>query len=171
MPSVPIWYSRIDSAIQQIESLPLPWIDCASVAFALGVGRRRAQQIMRPLVAQTIGSSGIALKEKVISHLRSLENGTPATFEVNRRARLHSILNELQQERKARPRVLVEAPTRIVNQEFEGLPAGLHLSPGRIVIDGFVTPDEAKQKLLALIMAMGNDPAGFDDRISLEGKP
>jgi len=48
------------------------------------------------------------------------------------------------------------------------LPAGLHLSPGRIVIDGFVTPDEAKQKLLALIMAMGNDPAGFDDRISLE---
>lgn len=168
MPSVPIWYSRIDTAIQQIESLPLPWIDCASVAFALGVGRRRAQQIMRPLVARTIGSSGIAPKETVILHLRSLESGTSVAFEVNRRERLHSILNNLQRERKERPRVLVEAPTRIVNQEFEGLPSGLHLSPGRIVIEDFSTPDEAKQKLLALIMAMGNDPAGFDARITRE---
>jgi hypothetical protein len=80
------------------------------------------------------------------------------SFEVERRERLHSILNQLHRERKEHPRVLVEAPTAVLNQEFEALPPGVHLSPGRIVLEGFSTPDEAKQKLLALIMAMGNDP-------------
>ena len=80
--------------------------------------------------------------------------------------RLHSILNQLHREQRERPRVLVEAPTAVVNQEFEALPPGVQLSPGRIVLDGFSTPDEAKQKLLALIMAMGNDPDGFDARIT-----
>jgi hypothetical protein len=73
----------------------------------------------------------------------------------------------LHREAKEKPRVLVEAPTLIVNQEFEALPPGVHLSPGRIVLDGFSTPEEAKQKLLALIMAMGNDPDGFDARITV----
>jgi hypothetical protein len=49
----------------------------------------------------------------------------------------------------------------VVNQELESLPPGVHLSPGRIEIGGFRTLDGAKQKLLALILAIGNDPAGF----------
>jgi hypothetical protein len=49
---------------------------------------------------------------------------------------------------------------------FEDLPPGVHLSPGRIVLEGFSTPEEAKQKLLSLIMAMGNDPDGFDARVA-----
>ena len=61
----------------------------------------------------------------------------------------------------------MEAPTAIVNQELESLPPGVHLSPGRIQIDGFRTSDEAKQKLLALILAIGNDPDGFDTRITV----
>jgi hypothetical protein len=44
-----------------------------------------------------------------------------------------------------------------VNQELDRLPPDVHLSTGRIVLDGFSTREEAKQKLLALIMAMGND--------------
>jgi hypothetical protein len=43
----------------------------------------------------------------------------------------------------------------------------VYLSTGRIVLDGFSTPEEAKQKLLALIRAMGNDPDGFEARITV----
>jgi hypothetical protein len=59
------------------------------------------------------------------------------------------------------------SPTAVVNQELDRLPPGVHLVPGRIVLDGFSTPDEAKQILLVLIMAMGNDPRGFDARITV----
>jgi hypothetical protein len=168
MPDKPTWYTRLEIAIEQLEALPSPWVDRAPLEFALGVGRRRAQQILQPLVRQTIGKNGLAERDEVIRHLRALAAGEAVSFEIERRDRLHSILNQLHRERKENPRVLVEAPTAVVNQEFEALPPGVHLSPGRIVLDGFSTPDEAKQKLLALIMAMGNDPDGFDARITVE---
>lgn len=167
MPDKPIWYTRLEAAIEQLEALPSPWVDRAALEFSLGVGRRRAQQILQPLVRQTIGKNGLANRDEVIRHLRALAAGAAVSFEVERRERLHSILNQLHRERKEQPRVLVEAPTAVVNQELDSLPAGVHLSPGSIVLDSFSTPDEAKQKLLALIMAMGNDPDGFDARITV----
>ncbi len=167
MPDKPIWYTRLEAAIQQLETLPSPWVDRATLEFILGVGRRRAQQILAPLVSRTIGKNGLADREAVIRHLRHLAVGEAAYFEKQRRQRLHSLLDQWQRQAKEQPRVLVEAPTAVVNQELETLPPGVHLSPGRIVLDNFSTPEEAKQKLLALIMAMSNDPDGFDARISM----
>lgn len=167
MPDKPIWYSRLETAIEQLEQLPSPWVDRAAIEFSLGVGRRRAQQILQPLVRLTIGKNGLAHREEVIGHLRALAAGQAANFETQRRERLHSVLDQLYRERKEQPRVLVEAPTAVVNQELDTLPPGVHLSPGRIALEGFTTPEEAKQKLLALLMAMGNDPDGFDARITV----
>jgi hypothetical protein len=167
MPDKPFWYHRLEEVIQQLEALPHPFVDRATLEFVLGIGRRRAQQILQPLVRRTIGKNGLAAKEDVIAHLRHLAAGDTAYFEKQRRERLHSILDELHRRAKEQPRVLVEAPTVVVNQELESLPPGVHLSPGRIQIDGFRTSDEAKQKLLALILAMGNDPDGFDARITV----
>jgi hypothetical protein len=168
MPNKPIWYTRLDAAITQLEALPSPWVDRATLEFALGIGRRRAQQILQPLVRRTIGKSGLADREEVIQHLRRLAAGDSVHFERQRRERLHSILDQLHRQAKEQPRVLVEAPTAIVHQELDSLPAGVHLSPGRIVLEGFATPQEAKRKMLALIMAMANDPDGFDDRITVQ---
>jgi hypothetical protein len=170
MPDKPIWYTRLEAAIQQLEALPSPWVDRASLEFALGVGRRRAQQILQPLVRQTIGKNGLADRDELIRHLRRLAASDTVCFEQQRRRRLHMILDELQRQAKQQPRVLVEAPTAVVNQELESLPAGVQLSPGRIVLEDFTTPEEAKQKLLALIMAMANDPDGFDERITARTK-
>ena len=166
MPDKPFWYHRLDDAIAQLEQLDHPFVDRATLEFALGVGRRRAQQILQPLVSRRIGKNGLALREDVIAHLRHLAASDTAYFEKQRRSRLHSILDELHRQAKEQPRVLVEAPTAVVNQEFESLPPGVQLSPGRIEIEGFQTPEEAKQKLLALILAIGNDPIGFDERVT-----
>lgn len=167
MPDKPFWYYRLDEVVGQLENLPHPFVDRATLEFVLGIGRRRAQQILQPLVRRTLGKNGLAAKEEVIAHLRRLAAGDAAYFETQRRQRLHAILDELHRRASEQPRVLVEAPTAVVNQELESLPPGVHLSPGRIQIDGFRTSDEAKQKLLALILAMGNDPDGFDARITV----
>lgn len=167
MPDKPFWFDRLEEVIAQLEQLPRPFVDRALIESLLGVGRRRAQQILQPLVCQTIGKSGLAAKEDVIAHLRHLAAGDAAYFEKQRRQRLHAILDQLHARAKQQPRVLVEAPAVVVNQELDSLPPGVLLFPGRIQIDGFHTSDEAKQKLLALIFAIGNDPDGFDIRVAV----
>ena len=166
MPDKPFWYHRLDEVIRQLEHLPDTFIDRATLEFMLGIGRRRAQQILQPLVRRTLGKNGLAAKEDVIAHLRHLAAGEAAFFENKRRQRLGDILAQLHAEAR-RPRVLVEAPTAIVNQELDSLPPGVHLAPGRILIEEFRTPEEAHQKLLALAMAMANDPLGFAARITV----
>lgn len=166
MPDKPVWYDRLDEAEAQIIALPSPWIDSPTLESILGIGRRRAQQILQPLVRHMIGKNGLALKEDVAAHLRQLAAGATATYERQRRNRLAALIQTWRQQAREQPQVLVEAPDAIVNQELDNLPEGVRLSPGRILIEGFQTPDDAKQKLLALIMAMGNDPEEFDRRIT-----
>ncbi len=165
MPDKPVWYTRLEAAIEQLEALPSPWVDRAALESSLGVGRRRAQQILQPLVRRTLGKNGLANREEVVRHLRGLAAGQAVSFEVQRRERLHSILDRLHREQKERPRVLVEAPTAIVNQELNSLPPGVHLEPGRITVT-FEQPLQALEKLLALAMAIGNDLDGFDALIA-----
>ncbi len=166
MPDKPIWYNRLQQAIEQIEALPYPWVDRPTIEFVLGVGRRRAQQILQPLLSRQVGRNGLAPRDVVIEHLRRLAAGEPVYFERQRRTRFSRILTELREEAQRQPRLLVEAPVAVVNQEFENLPPGIQLGPGRIVIEDFKTPEQAMKKMLALIMAMGNDPLGFEVRIS-----
>jgi hypothetical protein len=171
MPDKPFWYARLDQALPELEALPSPWVDRATLETVLGVGRRRAQQLLQPLVRRTLGKNGLADKDEVIAYLRQLAAGEAAYFERRRRERLHTLLATWQKQAREQPPVLVEAPAAIIHQELESLPAGVRLAPGRIVIEDFATPEEAKQKLLALVLALGNDPEGFDRRIAIEPEP
>ena len=83
---------------------------------------------------------------------------------------IHTFLEELRRSWLAQPRVLVEAPTAIVNQEIAGLPPGIQLDPGRILLE-FGTKDQAFAQLLALVMAIGNDPDTFEARIRSTPSP
>jgi hypothetical protein len=166
MPDKPLWYGRLDEVIKELEALPFPWVDSATLEAALRVGRRRAQQILSPLVRRTAGKNGFANRNEVIEHLRHLADGNSAYYEKRRRKRLRSILEQVR-EAARQPQVLVEAPASMVRQEFENLPSGIELSPGRIVIQDFRNAEEALQKLLSLAMAVGNDPLSFEQQISV----
>ena len=161
MPAKPIWYSKIERVIRELEGLPRPFVDRATVEFLLGVGRRRAQQIMAPCVTDRVGSNGLADRDGLIGHLRSLAKGEERYYEVARRRRVAKAIDRLRVERLQQPQVLVEAPARVVSQEFANLPAGVRLEAGRITVE-FRHPQEALEKLLALAMAIGNDFAGFE---------
>ena len=165
MPSTPTWLGRLSLAIDQLENLPLSWVDSGTLGFVLGIGRRRAQQILQPLVRQALGKNGLAPKQDVIRHLQNLARGDAVFFEKQRQRRLGALLQQMQQDLLSRPRVLVEAPNSIVEQQFQNLPAGIQLSAGKITIEGFTDHREALHMMLALVLAAGNDPSGFDQRI------
>jgi hypothetical protein len=161
MPAKPVWYSNLNAVLDELRRLPRSFVDRATVEFLLGVGRRRAQQIMAPCITDRVGSNGLADRLRLIEHLQRLAQGEERYYEVRRRHKVAAVLEQLRQERIARPQLLVEAPAAVVAQEFENLPAGVRLEPGRITVE-FTEPREALEKLLALAMAVSNDFDRFE---------
>ena len=155
----PTWCGYLDEVVRQIRELPDAWVDRATLQSLLGVGLRRAQQILAPCVARQIGSNGLADRETVIAHLRRLAAGESAYYEQQRRRRLAEQMAALYQER--RQGVVVAAPAAIVNQQLGDLPEGVSVTAGHISIR-FETATEALQKLLGLAMAIRNDELLFE---------
>ena len=166
MPDKPTWYGRLDQVIAELGNLPWPWVDRQTLQSLLQVGPRRAQQILRPCVTRQVGANGVAGREELIEHLKRLASGDEAHYERRRRQRLAQVLEGLRREALAQPKVLVEAPTTVLNQEFANLPDGVSVSPGAISIT-FSSPSEALQRLLALAMAIGNDFNEFERQSGL----
>ena len=165
MPAKPVWYSKINDVIRELEALPRPFVDRATVEFLLGVGRRRAQQIMAPCITDRVGTNGLANREALVAHLRRFAEGEDGYYERRRRQKVALILEQLNQERLERPQLLVEAPVEVLRQEVESLPEGVRLEPGRITV-AFEEPQEALEKLLALAMAISNDFDRFERRVT-----
>jgi hypothetical protein len=165
VPAKPAWYSKINDVIGELEALPRPFVDRDTVEFLLGVGRRRAQQILAPSITHRVGANGLADRDAFITHLRRLADGEGGYYERRRRHKVAAILSQLQRDRLERPQLLVEAPVQILTQEFENLPAGVRLEPGRITVT-FDQPQQALEKLLALAMAISNDFDRFERQVS-----
>lgn len=163
MPAKPVWYSKINHVIRELEALPRPLVDRATVEFLLGVGRRRAQQIMAPCITDRIGANGLADRDGLIDRLRRLAGGDDGVYEIERRRKVARVLEELRHSRLEQRQLLVEAPVAVINQEFENPPPGVHIEPGRITVE-FENPQQALERLLALAMAIGNDYDRFERR-------
>ncbi len=165
MPAKPSWYSKIDDIIAAMQALPRPFVDRATVEFLLGVGRRRAQQIMAPCIMDRVGANGLAARDAFIIHLRRLAEGEEGHYEMRRRRKVAAVLGQLRKERLEKPQLLVEAPVQVLTQEFENLPEGVRLEPGRITVE-FDGPQQGLEKLLALAMAISNDFDRFERSVT-----
>lgn len=165
MPAKPVWYSRINEIVTELRSVPRPFVDRATVEFLLGIGRRRAQQILAPCISDRVGANGLADREVVIDHLRRLAESDDGFYERQRRRKVAGILDQLRADRRQRPQLLVEAPVQVINQQLDDLPSGVAIEAGRITID-FTEPRQALEKLLALAMAIANNYSLFEHRAS-----
>jgi hypothetical protein len=161
VPAKPVWFSKIGQILQELNALPRPFVDRATVEFLLGVGRRRAQQIMAPCITDRVGANGLADREALIEHLRRLADRDDGFYEVERRRKVAHVLEDLRRSRLDQPQLLVEAPVQVINQEFDGLPPGVSIEAGRITLE-FEEPQQALEKLLALAMAISNDFDRFE---------
>jgi len=161
MPAKPAWFARLARIVEELNSLPQPWVDRPTLQRLLSVGPRRAQQILQPCVSLRLGANGLADRQFLIDHLRRLASGEAAYYEQRRQTRVLKMLEQWRRQWLEQPRLLVEARDSVVNQEFEDLPEGIHLAPGRVTVE-FSVPQEALEKLLALAMAIGNDFSRFE---------
>ena len=155
MPAKPTWYRKLPYILEELRSRPHPYVDRATVEFLLGVGRRRAQQILAPCLVDRVASNGLADRDALITRLERIAKGEDAFYEIDRRRKVATLIEQLRRERIEKPQLLVEAPTQVVNQEFENLPSGVQIQPGRITVE-FDQPQQALEKLLALAMAISN---------------
>jgi hypothetical protein len=67
VPDKPLWLGHLDEILLDLAALPQPWVDRATVERVLGVGRRRAQQILAPCVSSQIGANGLADRDRLIA--------------------------------------------------------------------------------------------------------
>jgi hypothetical protein len=174
MPDKPLWLERLPQVIKRLEERSEPWVDRATLESLLGVGRRRAQQLLAQIRCQRVGASLLAARTEVIAHLQALAAGQEADYEQRRRKRLWGRLEKVRQEWTEQPPVLVDVPrsqTRSIElHDFAALPEGVELAPGSITVR-FRDPDEALQKLMALAMAVGQNRAAFEERVALPNPP
>jgi hypothetical protein len=161
VPAKPTWYRKLPFVVAAIRKHPLPYVDRATIEFLLGIGRRRAQQIMAPCVMDRVGSNGLVDRDALIERLERIAEGDDAFHEIKRRQKVARLIGDLRRERVERPQLIVEAPAAVVNQEFDQLPGGVRLEPGRITVE-FLEPQQALEKLLALAMAISNDFERFE---------
>ena len=168
MPTNPLWAHRLPEAIRTLELLPVPWVDRATVEDLLGVRRRRAQKILSPLATQRRGCSTVVERTALIRHLERLASGETIYYEQKRRERVWAELDKERRRWMETPPAFVhpepEMLRAVYKDDFEGLPTGVELAPGRIEIT-FDHPNEALEKLLALAMAIGQNQATFEDRV------
>ena len=168
MPAKPVWYTKIDAVIRELQAIPRPFVDRATLEFLLGVGRRRAQQIMAACITERVGASGTnhhaRIGQRHTEHASRLHQQRYRLYERQRRRNVAEILAQLQKDRLERPQLLVEAPVQVLTQEFENLPSGVGLEPGRITVT-FEQPQQALEKLLALAMAISNDFDHFERQV------
>lgn len=164
LPDKPLWFDRLPEVIQRLTERREPWVDRAALEELLGIGRRRAQQLLSEMPHQRVGGSLVAGRGEAIAYLELLAAGESADYERQRRQRLW---NRLETEQ---PPVLVEVPPaqmrRIQQQDIDGLPEGVELSPGAITVR-FRDPEEALQKLMALALAIGRNRDAFNERVKL----
>src|ERR1039457_2136194 len=109
MPAKPAWYSKINDIVRELDVLPRPFVDRATVEFLLGVGRRRAQQIMAPSITDRVGTNGLADRTLLIARLRRPALGEAPNYEVEPRRKVARAIARLGGERLAQPQLLVEA--------------------------------------------------------------
>jgi hypothetical protein len=170
MPDKPLWLDRLPEAVRQLELSTEPWIDRPALELLLGVGRRRAQQLLAPIAVRRVGASAVGKSADLIAHLKRIAAGEEAYYEERRRKQLSEHLAHAREEWVRQPPVWVEVSEaqrrRVEVHDFDGLPEGVELAPGTIIVR-FSQPDEALQKLMALAMAISQNRQAFDDRVSI----
>src|SRR3954453_6551354 len=105
VPAKPGWYCNLPHILQELRTDPRPCVARAQLQLLLGVSRRRAQQILARCVVDRIGTSGLADRDSLITHLERIAAGEDTAYEIQRRRQVASLIVTLRQQRLLQPQL------------------------------------------------------------------
>jgi hypothetical protein len=161
MPDKPTWIQSVPEILETLEDAGAPpFLDRSTVEVLFGVRRRQAIHLLRRFGGYQIGKAFLAPRESVVRFLRDPQRWQAATDEKGRFERVASALGQARSELQQR-RIPIPAENQTQRLEFGGLPAGIRLQAGQLIIE-FQTPVELLEKLFALSQAFANDYESFE---------
>ena len=161
MPDQPTWIESVPEILETLEAPGTPpFLDRPTVEVLFGVRRRQAIHLLRRFGGYQVGKTFLVPREAVVRFLRDPQRWSAAADEKGRFARVANALGEARSELQQR-RMPIPAQKETLAMEFAGLPPGIRLEPGQLVIQ-FERPVELLEKLFALSQAFANDYETFE---------
>ena len=156
MPRKTEWTTRLEPALEQLRTVPSPWVDRAALARLLAVSPRQALRIMHRLGAGAAGEALLISRDDLIARLEALRVDPGVHFEAGRRERVWA---ELEQARRraagAGIRLTAGSPLAAAS-----LPEGVRVTPGLVEIR-FQTAEELLSRLFELAHLAAGDVEAF----------
>ena len=173
MPEVVSWLSRIPEAIYEIERGEQEGFARADIERLLDIKGRRAQGILSAAGASKEGKAFVVHRDDLVLYLKVV--GKEVLEEEQRRRRRFSEKLTIERQKFLKePRLIVGLKpddVAIIKQRgLRALPPGITLEPGRIVVAGFTTGDEALRCLMGLALAIAKDQDEFERLVSQSEK-
>jgi hypothetical protein len=137
-----------------------PFLDRPTVEVLFGVRRRQAIQLLRRFGGYQVGRAFLVPRKAVIGFLRDPPRWRAAADEKGRFERVANTLGQARRELR-QPRIPIPAPTEALAMELAGLPSGIRLETGQLIIQ-FERPVELLEKLFALSQALTHDYEAFE---------
>jgi hypothetical protein len=157
------WQARIPQVLAYVEQQPSRPVPNRKLAELLGISGRQAHRLMVDMPEAIWDGKKLAVKP---ADLRTwalrLRRTSAFQRDLARRQAIEEIVDP------EVPRALIPAPVAIANQRIDDLPHWIQLIPGRITLD-FTNPIQAREGLLMIAMAIGNEQERFDGIVSLRG--
>ena len=159
MPDKPLWFSQLPlilASLAQRDPASPPWITRQDVESLLGVGPRRAQQILLACPHHRLGRNLLVSLDNFRSFLLHAAASSPAQAESLRRQRLASMVQSWRQNLQTNPPILISAPSNIAKTRLDSLPQEVQLTDNLLLITHHNRQD-LLEKLLALACALAHD--------------
>lgn len=169
MPSQPLWLTQLPQILEAIEDYP-EILDRSQVEKLLDVKGRTAQDLINTAGGSLEGNRFVIPRDEFARFLRIKGGPKLDAEEASRRRKFAGQFVKMEKEFIEQPPMLVnterisKAELKRARKGLEGLPAGVTLSSGRIVIE-FKDAIEACHKLMLLSMVMGSDFTAFENAV------
>jgi len=164
MPARPSWFLRIPDILEEVRSVPVPFLDRAAVEKLFRVRRRRAQQLMAWFEGIQIGRTFLIDRSQIIQTLEAIQRGQDFEVETRRKARLTETLAEARRTLVAH-KVHIPVDSGASARVLAGLPLSVRLEPGLLRIE-FSGAEDLLRQLFELAQAISNDYDRFEQLLA-----
>ena len=133
MPAKTTWLHRVTEICEEIQALDTPIVDRCTAERLFRLQRRQAIKLLHNFGGFQVGRTLVIKKEDLLVALERLKKGESFEWEVRRKQRIATLLEEARQEmRRRRVEVVVDSRVRLTT--LAAMSTDIHLEPDELVI-------------------------------------